>query len=97
MSDTKFNPQSNHSSAWIAQTWIAFVLSISATSIGIIYSPVNNWARGYLGMGLMFSIGSTISLSKTLRDQAEAKQLINRVDQAKLERLLADYDPFPKS
>jgi hypothetical protein len=45
-------------------------------------------------MGLMFSIGSTVSLSKTIRDQEEAKRMLSRIDEAKLERLLADYDPF---
>ncbi len=87
-------PATGHTNAWIAQTWISFIVSIAATTVGIIYMPANIWLRGYLGMGLMFSVGSTISLSKTLRDQEEAKRMISRIDQAKLERLLADYDPF---
>ena len=65
-----------HSSAWIAQTWISFILSISATSIGIIYLPVDVWTKGFMGMGLAFSIGSTISLTKTQRDIREGKKLI---------------------
>ncbi len=86
--------QSTHTSAWIAQTWISFFLSISATTIGVMYLPVNVWVKGYLGMGLMFSIGSTVSLSKTVRDIEESKHILARLDEAKLERLLADYDPF---
>ena len=65
-----------HSSAWIAQTWISFILSISATSMGIIYLPVDVWTKGFMGMGLAFSIGSTISLTKTQRDIREGKKLI---------------------
>lgn len=45
-------------------------------------------------MGLLFSVGSTISLSKTLRDVHESNQVLNRVDEAKLEKFLAEYDPF---
>lgn len=64
-----------HSGAWIAQTWISFIISISATSIGIIYLPVDIWTKGFIGMGLAFSIGSTISLIKTRRDIYEGKKL----------------------
>ena len=90
----KFTTPTNHTTAWIAQTWISFVVSISATAIGITYLPADIWLKGYLGMGLMFSVGSTVSLSKTIRDQEEAKRMLSRIDEAKLERLLAEYDPF---
>lgn len=63
-------------------------------SIGIVYTPANNWVKGYLGMGLLFSVGSTFSLSKTIRDVHESNRLWSRVDEAKLERILAEHDPF---
>jgi hypothetical protein len=90
------NPNPTHSSAWVVQVWLSFVLSVSATSIGIFYLPVSDWIKGYLGMGLLFSIGSTISLSKTVRDVHESDKLLSRVDEAKLERILAEHDPFKK-
>ena len=89
--------QSTHTNAWIAQTWISFALSISATLTGILYLPVDAWVKGYLGMGFMFSIGSTVSLSKTIRDVEESKHILARLDEAKLERFLADYDPFKEN
>ncbi|MBL1175119.1 YiaA/YiaB family inner membrane protein [Pantanalinema sp. GBBB05] len=89
-------PTPVHTSAWIVQTWASFLISLSATTIGIWYLPVDQWVKGYLGMGLLFSIGSTISLSKTTRDIHEAGRLLSKVDEAKLERLLAEYDPFKK-
>lgn len=94
MTDKKFNTPSNHTTAWVAQTWLSFVISISATAIGVVYLSADVWQKGYLGMGLLFSVGSTVSLSKTIRDQAEAKRMLSRIDEAKLERLLAEYDPF---
>ncbi|MEM1256765.1 MAG: YiaA/YiaB family inner membrane protein [Cyanobacteria bacterium P01_H01_bin.21] len=90
----KITTPTNHTTAWIVQTWLSFVVSISATAIGIFYLPADAWLKGYLGMGLLFSVGSTTSLSKTIRDQEEAKRMLSRIDEAKLERLLAEYDPF---
>ncbi|MEM8642221.1 MAG: YiaA/YiaB family inner membrane protein [Cyanobacteria bacterium P01_G01_bin.54] len=85
----------SHTNAWIAQTWLSFALSVTATLIGILYMPgQDNWVKGYLLMGMLFSIGSTVSLSKTIRDLDESKRMISRIDEAKLERLLAQYDPF---
>jgi hypothetical protein len=93
MSDKIYRP-STHTSAWIAQTWISFVISVSATTFGILYLPVDGWIKSYLGMGMLFSVGSTVSLAKTVRDVEESKRMLSRIDEAKLERLLAEYDPF---
>jgi hypothetical protein len=94
MSDKKYNAAPTHTQAWILQTWLSFILSTSATGIGIFYLPVDVWIKGYLGMGLIFTVGSTIGLAKTVRDIEESKRIISRVDEAKLERLLANYDPY---
>lgn len=84
----------DHSQAWMIQTWLAFILAISATSIGILYLPVDNWVKGYMGMGLVFTVGSTISLTKTQRDTYEAKKLTSRLDDAKVEKILAEHNNF---
>ncbi len=60
------------SSAWIFQTWAAFILSVGMTTTGIIYLPVDVWVKGFMGMGLGFSVGSTFTLAKTQRDLHEA-------------------------
>lgn len=83
-----------HSSSWIAQTWISFIISISATSIGIIYLPVDGWTKGFMGMGLVFSIGSTISLTKTQRDIHEGKKLTFKIEEARVEKILTEHDNF---
>jgi hypothetical protein len=86
-------PQS-HSQAWILQTWASFIVSTFAMSIGILYLPVDSWVKGYLGMGLMFTVGSTLSVAKTTRDIHEAEKLASRVDEARVERLLAEHHPL---
>jgi hypothetical protein len=87
-------PAAAHTNAWIAQTWISFIAATGATTIGLCVMPINLWMKGYMGMGMLFTVGSTISLSKTLRDTEESKRLINRVDEAKLEKLLAEHNVF---
>lgn len=72
-----------HSNAWIIQTWLSFILSISAMSVGIFYLPVDHWTKGFMGMGLAFAVGSTLSLAKTTKDIHESKKLTSRVDIAR--------------
>ena len=83
-----------HSSAWVFQTWVSFLLSTSAVTMGILFLPANGWMKGYLGVGFSFSIASTISLSKTIRDIDENKRLTARVDGARVEKLLSDHHPL---
>jgi hypothetical protein len=47
--------------------------------------------KGYLAMGLFFTLGSSFTLSKTVRDNYEAQKLINRVVDAKTEKILHEY------
>ncbi len=47
-----------------------------------------------MGMGTLFALGSTASLSKTVRDLHEAKQVTARIDEAKVEKLLAEHHPL---
>ena len=83
-----------HSSAWVFQTWVSFLLSTSAVTMGILFLPANGWMKGYLGVGFSFSIASTVSLSKTIRDIDENKRLTARVDGARVEKLLSDHHPL---
>lgn len=83
-----------HSTGWVVQAWSSFALSIIAMSIGIINLPVNNWVKGYMGMGLVFTVGSTVSIAKTTRDIHEAKRITARVDEARMEKLLNEHHPL---
>lgn len=84
----------DHSSAWIFQTWLSFLLAVSTMSIGILFLPVNNWTKGFMGMGLLFTVGSTLNVAKTTRDLHESKKIISRVDEAKLEKMLNEHHPL---
>ena len=79
------------SNAWIFQTWAAFVLSIGMTTAGIVNLPVDVWVKGFMGMGLGFSVGSTFSLAKTQRDLHEATKLTSKIEEAKVEQILSQH------
>ncbi len=78
--------------AWIFQVWASFGLSLGTTAIGIGYLPVDPWIRAFVWMGLAFSVGSALSLAKTLRDNHEAKRLLNRLSDAKTEKIIREYE-----
>ena len=80
--------------AWIIQVWLSFVLSVSATAGGIFFLPVDGWVKGYMGMGLLFSVGSTFTLAKTTRDNYEATKLTARIDEARVEKILNEHHPL---
>ncbi len=81
-------------SAWIAQVWISFILSLGGTILSIFYLPVDNWIKGYVGMGYLFSLSSSFTLAKTIRDNQEASRLTARIDEARVEKILAEHHPL---
>lgn len=80
--------------AWIAQVWISFAIAVGATTISIIYLPVDNWIKGYMGMGYLYSLSSAFTLAKTVRDNQEASRLTARIDEARVEKILAEHHPL---
>jgi len=86
--------QPAHSAAWVTQTYISFAVSLGAFGVGIAYLPVDAWVRSFLAVSGLYAVTSAISLSKTVRDQHEARTIVARVDEAKLEKLLAERDPY---
>jgi hypothetical protein len=94
MASTKQLQQPDHSVAWSFQVKVSFVVSLTGLILGIAYLPVEPWVRAYLAVASLYSITSAISLSKTLRDEHESNRIVSRVDEVKLERLLAEHDPF---
>ena len=90
------NPQLQQDSpAWRFFVQISFVISLVLMSVGIWELPDTIWIRGFLGMGLFFTVSSTIVLTKTMRDDHEAQKLIKRLTNAKTEKLLQDYEIKP--
>ncbi|NJK39574.1 MAG: hypothetical protein HC920_18835 [Oscillatoriales cyanobacterium SM2_3_0] len=86
--------QQKDTNAWIVQCWASFILAISTTTMGVLYLPVDIWVKAFMGMGLTFSVGSSFTLAKTIRDNHEAGRILSKVEEARLEKLLADHSPL---
>lgn len=84
----------DHSAAWSFQTKVSFALSLTGLILGIVYLDVEPWARAFLAAATLYAITSALSLAKTLRDEHESHRIVNRIDEAKLERFLAEHNPF---
>ncbi|MCP3986081.1 MAG: hypothetical protein GY723_16990 [bacterium] len=77
--------------AWRTQVWLSFALALSLTTVGVLYLPVDVWVKGYLGVGLYFTVSSCFTLAKTLRDQHEREKVTNQISEARTERMLREY------
>jgi hypothetical protein len=44
------------------------------TLLGIYYMPIDLWIKGFIIMGLFFTVGSTFTLAKTIRDRHESRR-----------------------
>ncbi|MFC8528321.1 YiaA/YiaB family inner membrane protein [Nocardia sp. NPDC057227] len=88
------NAQSKMTAAYVAQASIAFGVSLIGAGVGILYLPLDVWQRGFLAMSVLFLVTSSFTLAKVVRDRQESDSLRVRVDEARLEKLIAEHDPF---
>jgi len=94
MSET---PVKQHSTAaFYGQAVASFSVAMAATAIGIVRLDASAWVRGFLAIAVLYLVTSAFTLAKVIRDRQEAGQIVSRVDQARMEKLLSEHDPFEK-
>ncbi|MEV0384470.1 YiaA/YiaB family inner membrane protein [Nonomuraea sp. NPDC050643] len=86
--------QPTQTTAFYVQAVLSFAVSLASVVIALIYLPTEGWIRAFLGLGLLYVVTSTVTLCKVVRDRQETAEVTNRVDQARLDKLLAEHDPF---
>jgi hypothetical protein len=86
--------QARPSAAFYIQSVISFAVALSALIIGVVSLQVDIWVRGFLSVGVLYLVTSTFTLAKVIRDQQEASTALSRIDQARLEKMLAEHDPY---
>ena len=91
---TNIDIQPRLTTAFYVQSALSFAVSVFALAVGICYLPANGWMRGFLMLGLLYVVTSTFTLAKCVRDHQENSQVVSRVDQVRLDRFLAEHDPF---
>jgi hypothetical protein len=84
------NPSTTqHSGAWLSFTYANMIAASGLTFGGIFFLPIDLWIKGYLLMGVTMLVSSTIIVTKTMRDVQESNRLVNKLEEARTEKLLA--------
>lgn len=82
--------QSN-SAGWLFFVKASFGIALCAMLGGIILSPIDFIVKAYFSLCALFLVSSTITLSKTMRDQHESERIINQIADAKTQQLIKEY------
>ncbi|APU39610.1 YiaA/YiaB family inner membrane protein [Streptomyces sp. NPDC056254] len=92
MNETPVKQQST--GAYYAQAVAAFAIALVAVAVGIYRLEADGWVRAFLGIAVLYLTTSAFTLAKVIRDRQEVTQIVSRVDQARMEKIMAEYDPF---
>jgi len=79
-----------HTSAWVTFTYVSFAASLLMVICGVYFLPLDLWVKGYLLMGIVMLVQSCITMTKTVRDVHESSRLVNRIEDARAERILME-------
>ena len=90
--DTPIAPKNTN--AFYLQAAISFGVALLTMIFSVFYLPVDTWVRAFLGLGIMYLTTSAFTLAKCVRDAQENQAVYARLDQARVEKILAEHDPF---
>jgi hypothetical protein len=79
-----------HAPAWVFFTYVCFAGSLGMLTLGIVMLPLDLWMRAFLFMGMLMLVQSCITMTKTQRDMHEGARLMNRIEDARTEKLLME-------
>ena len=82
-------PHQTDSGAWVAFTYVSFAASVAMVALGVLFLPVDLATRGYMAIGMMMLVQSSFTVAKTARDRHEGTRLHKRIEEARVEELLA--------
>lgn len=80
------------SDAWKLFTMVSFAVAAGMMAGGIYFLEASFAAKGFYAMSAIMLVHTAITITKTLRDAEEASRFINRIEEAKTERLLLDIN-----
>jgi hypothetical protein len=83
-----------NTTAFYAQSAIAFGIALLTMLVAIYYLPGDGWPKAFLALGTVFLVTSTFSLAKCVRDAQESSSVVSRLDQARIDRILAENNPW---
>jgi hypothetical protein len=90
MSTNNYAPKD--SGAWKMFTMASFGVAAAMMAGGIYFMEASFAAKGFYAMAAIMLVHTSITITKTLRDAEEASRFINRLEDAKTEKLLMDIN-----
>lgn len=91
---TKTDTTAKNTTAFAAQAAISFGASLFAMLVAVYFMDTDPWVKGFLALGTLYLTTSTFTLAKVVRDMQEDNTVIHRLDMARLERMMAQHDPY---
>ncbi len=85
---------SKTTNAFFLQAGLSFGVALLTMIFAVFYLPVDPWIRAFLGLGTMFLTTSSFTLAKCVRDAQETQAVVSRLDQARVDKILSEHDPF---
>ena len=86
--------KNKNTTAFYAMSAIAFGTALFTVLIAIYFLPGAGWPKAFLALGTLFLTTSTFTLAKCVRDAQEEQYVVSRLDRARVDRLLAEHDPW---
>jgi hypothetical protein len=78
------------SAAWTAFTFVSFGIAAVMMAGGIYFMEASFAAKGFYAMSALMLVHTTVSITKTLRDEQESSKFLNKIEEARTEKLLMD-------
>jgi len=83
-----------NTTAFAAQAAISFGAALFAMLVAIYFMDTDPWIKGFLALGTLYLTTSTFTLAKVVRDMQEDSTTVHRLDQARVDKILAEHDPY---
>src|SRR3954453_6490868 len=90
--DTPTTPR--NTSAFYAQGAISFGTALFAMLVAIYFLHSDPWPKAFLALATLFLVTSAFTLAKCIRDAQDSQYVVTRIDQARIDRILAEHDPW---
>jgi hypothetical protein len=87
-------PTAKNTNAFFAQSAVAFGTALLTMLVAIFYLPGDPWPKAFLALGTLFLTTSAFTLAKCVRDAQENQYVFSRLDRARVDRILAEHDPW---
>ena len=90
MSNSQINPK--HTNSWMVFTQASFALAAAMMAGGVYFLEASFSAKGFYAMAAIMLVHTSITLTKTMRDNEEASKMISKIEDARTEKLLMEIN-----